>query len=713
MFGKESGTNSLTSKLSKEQCQERSKYLEMLPAPVITIDHDFTITWVNKAAADLAGIEPKQCIGKKCHAVLKTPQCRTADCMCSRAMQQGETVVSETIFDPKGAARPVQYTAKPARDAAGKITGCMLHLVDVAVSRQAITDLQDRVAYLDNAPAPVMAIDRDFTVKYINAAGAALIGRDPASCTGEKCYRLLNTAHCNTPECRLAKAMNGLAVTPGEIEATLPGGRKPIRYTGVALKDASGNVKGAIGYVTDMTGQMSLTAGVSELVEYVLKGRLDIRGDISKYQGNYAQIISGINDTLDAVVGPVKEIGRVLDLVASGDLTTEVTGEYQGDFATLKNSANTMITNLRSLVIDLGDQADKLVQSSRQLSEGATQSGLAVQHIATSSQQMARGAQDQSQSTQEVASAMNEVTSAVNAIVSAAQEQTTTIKQSSSIVNDMSAAINLVTDNAEVASDAASRSSDATRHADDMTKRTAGAVDSIKDSITAMAAQVNEMSERAKQIGMIVATIDDVASQTNLLALNAAIEAARAGEHGRGFAVVADEVRKLAERTAVATKETADIIGEMQRSVKNAVEGAESADKQAIEGAELSAETTEALNLVLEESEKVRQQIEMITAASREINNSSGDMVRNIDAVSLAIEQSSSSAGQVMEIVGKVNSSIENVAGISEENSAATEEVSASAEQVNAQVEEIVALSQALDTIAERLQKSVSVFRVK
>ncbi|MDR3435212.1 methyl-accepting chemotaxis protein [Telmatospirillum sp.] len=232
------------------------------------------------------------------------------------------------------------------------------------------------------------------------------------------------------------------------------------------------------------------------LVKAALEGKLSTRADAGKHQGEYRKIVEGLNNTLEAVVGPLTVAATHIDRISKGDIPQQITDSYSGDYNTIKNSLNTLIENLTSFAIDVQESAERVAASSEQVSSSA--------------QSLAQGATEQASSVQEISSSMEEMSSAV--------------KQNA--------------DNAQQTAAIANKSSR-----------------DGEDGGRAVAETVKAMKSIAEKIGII----EEIARQTNMLALNAAIEAARAGEHGKGFAVVAAEVRKLAERSQIAAKEISSV----------------------------------------------------------------------------------------------------------------------------------------------------------
>jgi methyl-accepting chemotaxis protein len=200
-------------------------------------------------------------------------------------------------------------------------------------------------------------------------------------------------------------------------------------------------------------------------------------------------------------------------------------------------------------------------------------------------------------------------------------------------------------------------------------------MESIKAKVGLSAQKVAEMGQRSEQIGAIVETIDDIASQTNLLALNAAIEAARAGEHGKGFAVVADEVRKLAEKSATATQEIAGLIKGIQYTVNEAVSAMDEGAAEVETGVARANESGQALADILDAAQQVSRQVEEIASAAQQMNASADELIGAMDSVSAVVE----------------------------ENTAATEEMAA-------QVEEVTASAQSLNAMAQELQRFTAQF---
>jgi methyl-accepting chemotaxis protein len=232
----------------------------------------------------------------------------------------------------------------------------------------------------------------------------------------------------------------------------------------------------------------------------------------------------------------------------------------------------------------------------------------------------------------------------------------------------------------------------------------------IRAKVGVSAEKVQEMGRRSDQIGAIVETIEDIASQTNLLALNAAIEAARAGEHGKGFAVVADEVRKLAERASNATKEIGGLIKGIQTTVNEAVHAMEEGAREVEVGVSRANEAGHALSSILEAADAVYKQAQEAKLATEQVRQASNELVNSIDSVSAVVEENTAATEQMTNSSSEVTQAVETIASVSEENSAAVEEVSASTEEMSAQVQEVTAAAQALSDMASEMQKLVSRF---
>ena len=172
-------------------------------------------------------------------------------------------------------------------------------------------------------------------------------------------------------------------------------------------------------------------------------------------------------------------------------------------------------------------------------------------------------------------------------------------------------------------------------------------VKEIADTVDMSADIVRTLGDRSKHIGDIVNAIEDIADQTNLLALNAAIEAARAGEHGRGFAVVADEVRKLAERRVKSTTEIRDMIESTQDEVFKAIDSMENVSSKVGVGVELSAQTGKALSVIVDKAHDLQLNVQQIASATEEMSTTSGEISKDIEAVAMVSRESSDGAMEI------------------------------------------------------------------
>ena len=576
--------------------------LANIPTPIMTIDRDFTVTYMNNAGAQVVGLTPRECEGRKCYDLLKTPHCNTPECRCAQAMRNDIIATGETIADPNGLNMPIQYTGISIKDRDGRIIGALEYVVDISATKRAMNEAGEKVDYLNNIPTPIMVVDKDFNITYMNPAGAQAVGRTPEACIGQKCFNLFNTGHCNTPDCQVAKAMQQNGVFTNDTVARLPSGELPIRYTGAPIKDENGNVVAGLEYVLDISKEMEITNGVLELAEATVQGKLDKRADVEKFEGNYRRIIQGVNDLIDAFVVPINITAEYIDRISKGDIPEKITDKYNGDFNEIKNNLNMLIdamneiTNLAREIasgnltvrVEKRSGQDELMMALGEMVEDLRKIAATIQ---ASAEQVASGSQQISSGSEEISQGATEQSSSVEEISSSMEQMNSTVAQTADNAKETAAIAEKAASNAEQGGE------------------------SVAETVKAM-----------KSIAEKIGIIGEIARQTNMLALNAAIEAARAGEHGKGFAVVAAEVRKLAERSQTAAKE----IGNLSNS---SVEIAEKAGKL--------------IDEIVPEIKKTSDLVQEINASSAEQASGITQVTEAIQQLDQVIQQNASATEQM------------------------------------------------------------------
>ncbi len=395
----------------------------------------------------------------------------------------------------------------------------------------------------------------------------------------------------------------------------------------------------------------------------------------------------------------VTNLKGALEAVANCDLTVQVVPvtepvdlKTKDEVGLMAQNFNAMLSDVRATVesynrsrVSLGqiigrvaDNAHTVSNTSQTLAAHAQESNASSTEIASGSQKLATAAGDS-------AATMSEVVGRVRDVQMSSESQT-------KLITDISSSIQEANDGVKGVSASAQAMAETASEGNRIVVETVEAMNRVKEEVERSTERVRELDTHGQEIGKIVETINQIAEQTNLLALNAAIEAARAGEHGRGFAVVADEVRKLAEQSSSSTQQIADLIATVRKTVGETVAAIDRTQTEVVECSKKSEVAGESLTEILEAAKKVLAQNEDVVRVSAAIANT-------MTNISRAADDNQEAASEVLSQSEGMANLIADVASISEQSAAGAEQLTQSIVQVDLAAGELAQMSQDLQEI--------------
>lgn len=427
----------------------------------------------------------------------------------------------------------------------------------------------------------------------------------------------------------------------------------------------------------------------------------------------------------------LQHLSEEMALLAQGNLTrkieittTPLKINSQDEIGKLRQSFNTIIEagkksaqafskmakDLNQTIGHFGKNINELEIFSNELVSGVEQSEKATIQISEAMHQITSSFEQQVSSVEHTVHQISQMSQAIDGVAKGAQEQAMAVNKATQITRQITENINQVDSNAVSVMNTSKHAAERAQLGTETVSETIDGMHLIKQKVDHSAQKTQELGIHSQKINSIVETIEEISSQTNLLALNAAIEAARAGEHGKGFAVVADEVRKLAERVSLSTKEISDLINTIQLSVAETVQTMDEGAKEVDTGVVKAQQAGQALNEITQSIEDVLQQAEQTAQAAKKMNLGAKELEQSMISVSAVVEQNTAATEEMAASSTESTSAIIQIAEDTKQNNLSIAAINDSVEEIAAQVEGVNALALSLQKMAGDLSQETKKF---